>query len=147
MSKLVEDDIEQWAIEQLQGLGYRFVHGPDIEPKSGEALRAYTDVLIASEVKAAIARLNPELNQSQCEEVFKTLQNINHGSLIRDNREWHKYLTQGINIEIQQNGQSKGHLARLIDFKDVHNNVFWAVNQVTIRQQRHERRPDMALSH
>ena len=46
MSKLVEDDIEQWAIEKLQGLGYRFVHGPDIEPKSGEALRAYTDVLI-----------------------------------------------------------------------------------------------------
>ena len=145
MSKLVEDDIEQWAIEQLQGLGYRFVHGPDIEPKSGEALRAYTDVLIASEVKAAIARLNPELNGSQCEEVFRTLQNINHGSLIRDNREWHKYLTQGINIEIQQNGQSKGHLARLIDFDDVHNNVFWAVNQVTIRQQRHERRPDIVL--
>ena len=145
MSKLVEGDIEQWAIEQLQGLGYRFVHGPDIEPKSGEALRAYTDVLIASEVKTAIARLNPELNGSQCEEVFRTLQNINHGSLIRDNREWHKYLTQGINIEIQQNGQSKGHLARLIDFDDVHNNVFWAVNQVTIRQQRSERRPDIVL--
>ena len=65
MSKLVEGDIEQWTIEQLHGLGYRFVHGPDIEPKSGEALRAYTDVLIASEVKTAIARLNPVLYETE----------------------------------------------------------------------------------
>ena len=145
MSKLVEDDIEQWALEQLQGLGYRWVHGPEIEPKAGVPLRAYIDVLIASEVKAAIARLNPVLNEAQCEEVYRTLVNINHGSLIHDNRQWHQYLTQGINIEVQQDGERKGYLAGLLDFDDVHNNVFWAVNQVTIRQQRHERRPDIVL--
>lgn len=145
MSKLVEDDIEQWALEQLQGLGYRLVHGPEIEPKAGAPLRAYANVLITVEVKAAIARLNPTLNEAQCEEVYRTLVNINHGSLIHDNRQWHQYLTQGINIEVQQDGERKGYLARLLDFDDVNNNVFWAVNQVTIRHQRNERRPDIVL--
>ena len=145
MSKLVEDDIEQWALAQLQDLGYRVVHGPDVEPKADAPLRAYTDVLMASEVKAAIARLNPVLNEAQCIEVYRTLANINQGSLIHDNRLWHQYLTQGINIEVQQEGARKGYLARLLDFDDVNNNVFWAVNQVTIRHQRAERRPDIIL--
>ena len=145
MVKLVEDDIEQWAIEQLQDLGYRFVHGPDIEPKAAEPLRAYTDMLIASEVKAAIARLNPLLNEAQCDEVYRTLVSINHGSLIHNNRQLHQYLSAGINIEVQQQGERKGYLARLIDFDAVDNNVFWAVNQVTVRQNRAERRPDVVL--
>ena len=107
MGRLVEDDIEQWALEQLQGLGYRWVHGPEIEPKAGAPLRAYTDVLIASEVKAAIARLNPTLNEAQCEEVYRTLVNINHGSLIHDNRQWHQYLTQASTLKYSKAANAK----------------------------------------
>lgn len=58
------------------------------------------------------------------EEVYRTLVNINHGSLIHDNRQWHQYLTQGINIEVQQDGERKGYLAGLLDFDSVHSNVF-----------------------
>ncbi|OYQ85897.1 DEAD/DEAH box helicase [Wohlfahrtiimonas chitiniclastica] len=145
MTKIYEDDIEQMAVEELEKLGFEFIHGPDIEPKGSNPLRTYQDVLINEHVMDAIARLNPTLTEAQCAEVFRAITQIYSTSLISDNKTFHRLLTEGINLEVHQNGETKGLLASLIDFDQPLNNKFYVVNQVTIRQDRHERRPDLIL--
>lgn len=54
-------------------------------------------------------------------------------------------LTEGIKLEISKHGNTQGELAWLIDFNNPMNNEFLVVNQVTIREDRWERRPDLIL--
>ena len=61
-SRLTEDAIEQFAIEQLKAYGYAYLHGATIAPDSATAERgSYEDVLLLGRVKAAISRLNPAI--------------------------------------------------------------------------------------
>ncbi|MDF7675491.1 type I restriction endonuclease subunit R [Neisseriaceae bacterium ESL0693] len=145
MAKITESDIEVMTIEQLQELGYECIYGPDIEPSSIEPLRSYQQVILADTVRAALQRLNPHLNPQQCEEAFKTLTQINSPDLMANNLAFHRLLTEGIHIEVNKQGNTQGELAWLIDFNDPNNNQFLVVNQVTIRENRHERRPDLIL--
>lgn len=145
MTKIYEDDIEQLAVEALKNQGYEFIHGPDIEPSGNNPLRNYSEVLLTEKVKNAIAKLNPTLKTEQCEEVFRAINNLYSTSLIADNQAFHRLLTEGINIEINHQGETKGLLATLIDFDNPFNNEFLVINQVTIRQDRKERRPDVIL--
>ena len=145
MTKIFEDDIEQLAVERLKALGYEFIHGPDIEPAGQNTLRSYQEVLLTDKVKDAIARLNPTLNTEQCDEVFRAINNLYSTSLIDDNKAFHRLLTEGINIEVNHQGETKGLLASLVDFDNPLNNEFLVINQVTIRQDRKERRPDLIL--
>lgn len=46
MAKMTESDIEVMAIEHLQGLGYEYVYGPDIEPSGINPLRSYQQVIL-----------------------------------------------------------------------------------------------------
>lgn len=145
MAKITESDIEVMTIEQLQELGYECIYGPDIEPSSIEPLRSYQQVILADTVRAALQRLNPHLNPQHSEEAFKTLTQINSPDLMANNLAFHRLLTEGIHIEVNKQGNTQGELAWLIDFNDPNNNQFLVVNQVTIRENRHERRPDLIL--
>ena len=40
MTKMTESDIELMAIEQLEGMGYTYVYGPEIESKGSNPLRS-----------------------------------------------------------------------------------------------------------
>ena len=145
MAWMIENDIEQLAIERLQTLGYQYVYGPDIEPKSAHPLRAYTEVLLNDKVAEAIERINPKLTAEQCADAMRELKKVFSTDLIHSNKELHKLLVDGINIETLKQGGTEGDLVKLIDFENIQNNEFWVVNQVTIRQNRNERRPDLIL--
>ena len=54
-------------------------------------------------------------------------------------------LTEGINIEVSKDGNTQGELASLIDFNDPTNNAFLVINQLTIKEGNHTRRPDLIL--
>ncbi len=46
VTKMTESDIELMAIEQLEGLGYTYVYGPEIESKGINPLRSYKQVIL-----------------------------------------------------------------------------------------------------
>lgn len=142
---MTESDIELMAIEQLKSLGYTYVYGPDIESKSIHSLRSYKQVILESKLLASLQRLNPQLNQDKCIEALKQVANLQSQEILSNNQAFHRLLTEGINLEISKNGNTQGELAWLIDFNDPTNNEFLVVNQVTIREDRWERRPDLIL--
>ena len=122
MSKMTESDIELMAIEQLEGLGYRYVYGPDIESTGVSPLRSYKQVILESKVLEALQRLNPQLSEDKCLEALKQVSNIHSPDVLSNNQAFHRLLTEGINIEVSKNGNTQGELAWLLDFNDPNNN-------------------------
>lgn len=145
MTKMIESDIEQMVIEQIQGLGYTYVYGPDIEPKSSQPLRSYKQVILESKVLEALQRLNPTLGEDKCKEALKQITSLNSPELLSNNQAFHRLLTEGINLEVNKNGNTQGEYAWLIDFNTPSNNEFLVVNQITIKEDRWTRRPDLIL--
>ncbi|MBF7695124.1 type I restriction endonuclease subunit R [Acinetobacter rathckeae] len=145
MTKMTESDIELMAIELLEAQGYDYVYGPDIEAKSACPLRTYKQVILENQVREALQKLNPHLPHDKCEEALKQVMHISSPDLTANNKAFHRLLTEGIPVEVSKNGQSQGELAWLIDFTTPKNNTFWVVNQITIKENRKERRPDIIL--
>ena len=80
------------------------------------------------------------------EEVLRKVQQTETPSLIEENRRLHRYLIEGVSVEIpREDGSIGGDVARLIDFDDVDANDWLAVNQYTVVEHGHNRRPDVVL--
>lgn len=94
---------------------------------------------------ASLQRLNPQLSEDKCIEALKQVANLQSQDMLTNNQAFHRLLTEGIKLEISKNGDTQGELALLIDFNNPTNNEFLVVNQVTIREDRWERRPDLIL--
>ncbi len=146
MSKLTENDIEFMAIEALQALGWDYRYGADIEPKGATPLRAYGEVLLKERVEAALQRINPQLSGADIAQVWRQINDTaTTPDTLANNRRFHQLLTQGVMLERQMNGETRGEVVRLLDFDDVSANEFWVVNQITVKHGQHERRPDVVL--
>ena len=63
-----------------------------------------------------------------------------------NNQLFHRLVTDGVNVQYKRaDGTVKDSKVWLFDFKDLSNNEFLAVNQFTIIEERHNRRPDIIL--
>lgn len=143
---MTESDIEVMTIEQLMAQGFEYLYGPDIEPGSASTpLRNFKQVILEQPLLCALKRINPHLTLPQCEEALKQVTQINSPDLMANNLAFHRLLTEGINIEVTKEGVTQGNLAWLIDFADPSNNGFVVINQLTIKEDRHTRRPDIIL--
>ena len=145
--KFSESHVEDAALEWLAELGYTVLHGPDISPDGPTPERvSYDQVLLTSRLRNALERLNPRLPAETLEEVLRKVQQTETPSLIEENRRLHRYLIEGVPIEVaREDGSIGGDVARLIDFDDVDANDWLAVNQCTVIENRNNRRPDVVL--
>ena len=145
--KFSESHVEDAALEWLSGLGFAVLHGPDISPDGPTPERiSYDQVLLTPRLRKALKRLNPHLPAETLEDVLRKVQQTETPSLIEENRRLHRYLIEGVPIEFaREDGSIGGDVARLIDFDDVDANDWLAVNQYTVVEHGHNRRPDVVL--
>ena len=145
--KLSESHVEDAALEWLSGLGYAVLHGPDISPNGPASDRiSYDQVLLTVRLREALERLNPHFPAETLEEVLRKVQQTETPLLIEENRRLHRYLIEGVPVEVtREDGSIGGDVARLIDFDDVDANDWLAVNQFTVVEHGHIRRPDVVL--
>lgn len=66
-------------------------------------------------------------------------------TLIQINRQFHRWLRDGVKVQYQKNGETVGDQVRLIDFTNPMANDWLAVNQFTIKGPNHTKRPDIIL--
>ena len=109
---MTESDIELMAIEQLEGMGYTYVYGPEIESKGSNPLRSYKQVILETKVLEALHRLNPHLNEDKCLEALKQVTNLHSPDMLSNNQAFHRLLTEGINIEVSKDGNTQGEYSR-----------------------------------
>ncbi len=144
---IVESHVEEAALAWLQELGYGVASGIDIGPDGGHPERDnYCEVLLVDRVKAAITRLNPALSAETRAEVVAKLRQSETPLLVEENRRLHRYLVEGVPVEVRRSdGSIGGEQARLIDFDDVAANDWLAVNQFTVIENKVNRRPDVII--
>ena len=146
MPPLHESDIEQMLIELLKAKGYQYLYGPDIAPDGENLMRlSFEDVVLFDKLEKAVKRLNPSLPWLVQDDVVKTAMRISSPDILANNETFHRMLTEGIPVVITKDGVERGERAWLIDFNDPWNNEFTVVNQFTIIENGHNRRPDVVL--
>ena len=146
MTKLLESDIEQMLIDQLKAKGYQYLYGPDIAPDGETPMRAsFDEVVLRDKLEAAVRKLNPSLPYSVQDEAVKTVLRISSPDVLANNEEFHRLLTEGVPVSVHKDGVERGARVWLIDFNDPWNNEFTVVNQFTIIENGHNRRPDVLL--
>lgn len=146
MTKLFEDDIEQLAIEELQALGYHYIHGAAIAPDGEFPERSsYTDVILAERLKNAISKLNPNIPADAQQDAFNQIMRLNSPDLLTNNENFHALLTDGVNVVYQKNSEERGDKVWLVDFQNPENNEFLVINQFTVVENNNNKRPDVIL--
>jgi type I restriction enzyme R subunit len=147
VSAFTESAVEAAALDWLQAIGWQIAHGPDIAPDTLLAERAsYGEVVLAQRLRGALARLNPELAPEALEDAFRKLTRPPGADLLQRNRALHRMLVEGVTVEYRHgDGGIRGAQARAIDFDDPSANDWLAVNQFTVVENKHERRPDVVL--
>ncbi|MBN1155830.1 type I restriction endonuclease subunit R [candidate division KSB1 bacterium] len=146
MSLIVEQDIENAALEILGELGYSIVHGPDIAPDGPYPERAdWDEVVLVDRLERAVRKLNPSIPPEAVEETVRKVTRTLSPITIVNNKQFHSYLVDGVDVEFRHDGRIKGEPVRLIDADRPSNNEFLAVNQFSVLENGHNRRPDIVL--
>ena len=146
MTKLLESDIEQMAIELLKAKRWEYLYGPDVAPDGEIPMRAaFDEVVLREKLERAVVRLNPSVKEDVRNEAIKTVLRIASPDTLANNEAFHRLLTEGVPVSTYQDGMERGERVWLIDFEDPWNNEFTVINQFTIIENGHNRRPDVLL--
>ena len=147
MSVLSEHDVETVSLEWFRGLGWKVAHGPSIAPQTSKAEREdYGEGYLWERLRGSLGRLNPSLPDSAREDAFRKVIRSEGPTLEMRNRAFHRMLVDGVTVEHRtEDGKIRGAQAKVIDFEDPENNDWLAVNQFTVVENKHERRPDIVL--
>jgi type I restriction enzyme R subunit len=159
---LTESEIEIFSIDELKRQGFSYAPGlsiaPDDELTPGVLIAeplppygvpgkraSYEDVVLKSTLEQAINHLNPRLPESARQTALKTILSVYSPQLIDANETFHKLLAEGVPVTVTKDGQERGEKVWLIDFLNPENNVFYAINQVTVVEKNQNKRPDVIL--
>jgi type I restriction enzyme R subunit len=142
---LSEDHIEQIIIQEFIELGYVYVNGADISPDGRDKEREFDDVVLKARLKNAIAKLNPKVPSDAQDEALKKVLRTNSPNLFQNNYAFHKYLTEGVDVEYRKGDRIIGDKIWLIDYSNPSKNEFLVVNQLTIIENNVNKRPDIIL--
>jgi type I restriction enzyme, R subunit len=139
----------QWealAMDTLGELAWEPVEGKRIAPGSGER-PSWAELIIPDRLRAAIARINPQLPDSAVEDAADRILTPESRDALGENHRIHEHLTRGIRgvVYTDDYGAEQTPTIHLIDRTDPHANDFLAVNQVTVADGEHKRRFDIVL--
>lgn len=147
MAFLDEHAVEGLLLDAFKALGYE--HQPDqlIGPDGECAERtSYSDTILVGRLRAAVARLNPELPESVHEDAIRKLALVERPSLLEENRRLHRALVEGVKVEYRDaDGRTHYPAVRLLDFDNPKNNDWLVVDQFTVIEDAHHRRPDVVV--
>lgn len=145
MASITENQIEEIGLSYLQNLGYHYLSGLDIAPDGDHPERQYYEVVLVTRLRDAIDKLNPNLPQEAKEDALKKVLRTESPNLLINNENFHRYLTDGVDVEIRTENGIRGEKVYIIDFANPENNEFIAVNQFTIIENNQNKRLDIIL--
>lgn len=144
-----ESVVEEAALSWLSSLGYAVLHGPDIAFGQSQSERTdpdFHDVILEGRLRRALERLNPELPAEALDDALRKLTRTDAPSLITRNHAMHRMLVDGVTVEYARpDGSIAGTQVKVIDFENPENNDWLAVNQFTVVESGHNRRPDIIV--
>ena len=114
---MTEDQLEQETLSWLADVGYTSVYGPDIAFDGNTPERSnYTQVVLVDHLRNAINRLNPLVPLVAREDALQQVLNLDTPVLLAANRHFHRLLVNGVPVQYQKDGETRGDFVRLIDW-------------------------------
>lgn len=145
MAIICENDIEQIALSYLQNLGYSCILGPDISPDGEHTERQYNEVVLVTRLRDAIDKLNPNITQDAKDDALKKILRTDSPNALINNENFHRYLTEGIDVEVRTADGIRGEKVYIVNFVEPEQNEFLAINQFTVIEGNQNKRPDIIL--
>lgn len=146
---MTEADVEVSMLDWLAALGWEVGHGPDVSPPDaktpGTERDSYREAALKHRLRDAIRRLNPHIPAGAQDEACRLVLNPNIPGPVQANRQMHRWLVEGVSVEYQRDGETRGDRVRLVDWSDVARNDWLALNQFSIQGPKQTRRPDVVL--
>lgn len=146
MKPITENQIENFAIEVLQEMGWGYVHGLSIAPGAeNEERENFEQVILIGRLRRAVALLNPSIPPDAQEQAIQKVLRIYSPELLHNNESFHTLLVEKVKVPYQQDGFERSYEVALVDFEHSLDNEFLAVNQYTIIEKNQNKRPDVLL--
>ncbi len=130
--------------KEITGFNSRF------EPVYGESVtfrETFREVILEGELREAIKRITPWIEEDQINEVVRRVTTPQANSLLEINREIHELLLGNISVSENRKTGDRSPTVWLIDFKNPDNNSFIAISQFKVNIPGTEKHiiPDIAL--
>jgi type I restriction enzyme R subunit len=145
--QLYEAGVEAAALDILEALGYASLRGGEIAPGEPGAERgSFSEAVLGERFRESLRRLNPDLPAEALEEAVRRVTLPQQPSLLANNRALHRMLVEGVAVECRRLDGSIGtQLVQLVDFHHPDANDWLVVNQFTVIEGQHNRRPDLVV--
>lgn len=132
-----ENTLEQAIISELQGMGYDYIYGPDID-------RDYHQVILEDCFKESIMNINPDITMEMVAEAYRVVKDQSLLKLEDVNAAFHKLMIEGVAVAYKKDGENRTKIIKLVDFERPEINDFKVVNQYTIMEYK-TKRPDLLV--
>ncbi|MYK82294.1 MAG: type I restriction endonuclease subunit R, partial [Gammaproteobacteria bacterium] len=146
MTIVTESIVEDVALDWFRELGYQVIGGAEIGPAPTALRKSYAEVVLDSPLRGALGALNPEIPKDALRDAQRKLLSPSGATLEARNRSFHRMVVDGVPVEYRTpEGDLRGAQVRVIDFEKPETNTWLAVNQFTVTENQHTRRPDLVI--
>jgi len=144
---LNENTIEQAFVDQLVDQHkYTWHYWPDVAPYSDNPLReSFDEVILKRYFADALRNLNPDVSQNTLDQAMSKVLNLWSTDIMTNNEAFHEMLTNWVDIENFEDGQTRWVKVMLMDVDEVSNNTFHVINQFIIKETAREKRLDAVV--
>ena len=144
---VAESVVEMAALAWLEALGWTIRHGAEIGPDAARNERNdYSEVVMGRRLSECLRRINQRLPADCLDEAFRKLNRPEGATVEARNQAFHRMAIDGVPVEYRTDGGLiRGTQVQVIDFERPEENDWLAVNQFTLVENRHKRRPDIVL--
>jgi type I restriction enzyme R subunit len=130
-------------------VGFR-ADGSSLKPVYGKRVKfreSFRDVVLEVELRKAIKRIQPWIEDDQISEVIRAITSPQANSLVEINREIHDLLLENTSVSENRKTGEKSPTVRYIDFTNIENNSFIAISQFKVNIPGTEKHiiPDIVL--
>ena len=133
-----EETLEKITMEILEELEYECINGYEMERTE------FSKVILEEDLKEAIRKINSNVSEEELTEVMRQIKNLDNNNTILNNKQFTRYLLEGVSVPINENGETRYKTIKIVDFDNISNNIFKAINQYTIIEHS-EKRPDIII--
>jgi len=142
-----EDALEQAALGLFGDLGWETgnLYGEWASGTSSEGRGSDHEVVLVSRLRAALARLNPTLDDAAFDQAIEVLTRDRSTQIaVNANQEVYKLLKDGIKVDVpDERGGTTTERVSLIDWREADKNDFFMVSQFWVRGDIYNRRCDL----
>src|SRR5687768_16256757 len=115
MKPITESEIETLAIEELERLGYQYIHGLSIAPGAKQTEREnFEQITLTERLRKQVAIINPGIPEGAREQAVQKAARHYSPDLLANNEAFHAFLIEKIKIPYTQDGFERSYEVALI---------------------------------